>query len=116
LNKSAHAAETRNSTHMLFAQELTQIVNSCGIPSTYVESRLQYRDEGVTKPTRKRADMMTLTGCGISPNAQYNISTDTRLIMDVTIGHVFDSNHKYTPNSLQDLTNSKCVKYARHYQ
>jgi hypothetical protein len=116
LNKSAHAAETRNSTHMLFAQELTQIANSCGIPSTCVESRLPYRDEGVTKPTRKRADMMTLTGCGISPNAQYNFSTDTRLIMDVTIGHVFDSNHKYKPNTLQDLTNSKCVKYARHYQ
>jgi hypothetical protein len=69
---AAHAAKTRNSTHMLFAQELTQIANSCGIPSTCVESRLPYRDEGVTKPTSKRADMMTLTGCGISPNAQYN--------------------------------------------
>jgi hypothetical protein len=36
--------------------------------------------------------------------------------MHVTIGHVFDSNHNYKPNTLQDLANSKCVKYARHYQ
>jgi hypothetical protein len=36
--------------------------------------------------------------------------------MDVTIGHVFDSNENYKPNTLQDLTNSKCVKNARHYQ
>jgi hypothetical protein len=39
--------------------------------------------------------------------------------MDVIIGQVFDSIHNYKPNtlhSLQDLTNSKCVKNARHYQ
>ena len=116
LNKSAHASDTRNSTHALFAQELTQIANSNGIPSTCVESRLPFRDEGTTKPTRKRADMMTLTGCGISPNAQYNFSKDTRLIMDVTIGHIYDSKHNYKPDNLQNMAGSKCFKYARHYR
>ena len=116
LNKSAHASDTRNSTHALFAQELTQIANNNGIPSTCVESRLPFRDEGTTKPTRKRADMMTLTGCGVSPNAQYNFSKDTRLIMDVTIGHIYDSKHNYKPDNLQNMAGSKCFKYARHYR
>ena len=58
-----------------------------------MESRLPYRDAGIDNPTRKRADMMTLTGCGVTPKAQRNFSRDTRLIMDVTIGHVFDTYH-----------------------
>ena len=34
---------------------------------------------------------MPLIGCGVTPNAQRNFTVDTRLIMDVTIGHVFDT-------------------------
>jgi len=59
---------------------------------------------------------MTLTRCGVSPNAQRNFSTDTRLIMDVTIGHVYDTHHQYKSDTLQRMTNSKNVKYAQHYQ
>ena len=81
-----------------------------------VESRLPYRDAGINNPTRKRADMMILTGCGVTPNAQRNFSGDTRLIMDVTIGHVFDTHYNFKPNTLQHLANSKCLKYASHYQ
>ena len=40
--------------------KLTKIANSCGVPTTCVESRLPYRDEGIDKPTQKRADVMTL--------------------------------------------------------
>jgi hypothetical protein len=36
--------------------------------------------------------------------------------MDVTIGHVFDTHHNFKPNTLQNLANSKCLKYATHYQ
>ena len=36
--------------------------------------------------------------------------------MDVTIGHVFDTHHNLKPNTLQKLANSKCLKYALHYQ
>ena len=34
LNKSIHAAETRKTTHTLLAQELTEIANECGVPTT----------------------------------------------------------------------------------
>ena len=116
LNKSAHASDSRHTTHAIFAQELTKIANNSGVLTTCVESRLPYRDAGIDNPTRKRADMMTLTGCGVTPNAQRNFSTDTRLIMDVTIGHVFDTHHNFKPNTLQNMANSKCLKYATHYQ
>jgi len=102
--------------HMLFLHELTKIANNSGVLSTCVESRLPYRDAGLDKPTRKRADMMTLTGCGVIPNAQRNFSAKTRLIMDVTIGHVFDTHHNFKPNTLRNLATSKCIKYAEHYQ
>ena len=116
LNKSAHAADSRSTTHAFFAQELTKIANNSGVLTTCVESRLPYRDAGINNPTRKRADMMTLTGCGVTPNAQRNFSKYTRLIMDVTIGHVFDTQHNFRPNTLQQLANSICLKYASHYQ
>jgi hypothetical protein len=116
LNKSAHASDSRTTTHALFAQELTKIANSSGVLTTCIESRLPYRDAGNDQPTRKRADMMTLTGCGVIPNSQRNFSEDTRLIMDVTIGHVFDTHHNFKPNTLLSLSNSKCLKYAEHYQ
>ena len=61
LNKSAHASDTRSSTHTLFAQELSQIANNNGILLKCVESRLLFQDEGITEPTRKRADMMLNT-------------------------------------------------------
>ncbi len=82
----------------------------------HVESpgRLPYRDAGIDNPTRKRADMMTLTGCGVTPNPQRNVSTDTRLIMDVTIGHVLDTHHIFKPCTLQNLENSKCLQYVTH--
>ena len=115
LNKSAHASDSRHTTHAIFAQELTKIANNSGVLTTCVESRLPYRDAGIDNPTRKRADMMTLTGYGVTPNAQRNFSTDTRLIMDVTIGHVFDTHHNFKPNTLQNMGNSKCLKYATHY-
>ncbi len=78
----------------------------CGIPL----------DAGIDNPTRKRADMMTLTSCGVTPKAQRNVSTDTRLIMDATIGHVFALWCYFKPNTLQNMANSKCLKYATHYQ
>jgi hypothetical protein len=70
----------------------------------------------IDKPTRKRADMMTLTGCGVIPNAKRNFLANTRLIMNVTIGHVFDTHHNFKPNALRNLATAKCLKYAEHYQ
>ena len=87
LNKSTHAAETRKTTHTLLAQELTKIANKCGVPTTCNESRLPFRDEGTQNCSRKRADMMTLCNCGITPNPILNFHRTTHLVMDVTICH-----------------------------
>ncbi len=46
----------------------------------------------------------------------YVSAEDTRLIMDATIGHVFDTHHNFKPNTLLSLSNSKFLKYAEHYQ
>jgi hypothetical protein len=115
LNKSAHAAETRKTTHTQFAQELTRIANECGIPTTCNESRIPYRDEGQNHQSRKRADMMTLTGCGISPNLQLNLHSSTKLVMDVTIGHTYNMVHDFKPNNLRTMETTKRYKYDYHY-
>jgi hypothetical protein len=38
------------------------------------------------------------------------------LIMDVTIGNVFDTNHNFKPNTLLSISNSKCIQCADDYQ
>ena len=115
LNKSAHAADSRKSTHTKFAQELTRIANECGIPTTCNESRVPYRDEGRQIPSRKRADMMTLVGGVIPPNYQLSLTANTKLIMDVTIGHTFDTAHRFKSRTLQTMESSKRRKYDLHY-
>ena len=51
-----------------------------------------------------------------SQYAQRNFSVGIRLIMDVTIGHVFDTHPNFKPNTLLSLSYSKNLKYAEHYQ
>ena len=87
LNNSTHAAETSKRTQTLLAQELIKIANKCGVPTTCNESRLPFRDEGTQNCSRKRADMMTLCNCGITPNPILNFHRTTHLVMDVTICH-----------------------------
>jgi hypothetical protein len=93
LNDSEHAGSSRKTTHNKFAAELSKIANECGIPTTCKESQLPYRDQGRQEQSRKRADMMTFGGGCVRPNQRLNFTKATRLIMDVTIGHVFDTNH-----------------------
>ena len=98
------------------ARELTKIANECGIPTTCNESKLPYRDAGRPNQTRKRADMMTLQGGCVEPNHRLNFSRSTRLIMDVTIGHVYNVHHAYKSGNLQQMEASKRHKYLEHYQ
>ena len=95
LNDSAHAVASRKITHNKFATELSKIANECGMATTCKESQLPYRDQGRPDQSRKRADMMTLSGGCVCENQRLNFNKITRLIMDVTIGHVFDSRHKF---------------------
>ena len=65
-------------------------------------------------------DMMTW-GCGaVCPNIRLNFTKNTRPIMsrfmDVTIGHIYNSKHKYKPKNLQTMETRKRGKYSQHYQ
>jgi hypothetical protein len=53
--------------HMLSLHKNLRIANSSGVLTTCVESRLPYCDTDTDNPTRKRADMLTLSGCGVTP-------------------------------------------------
>jgi hypothetical protein len=67
--------------------------------------------------------MMTLSGCGLTPNPQLNFSSTTRLVMDITIGHttlssttrlVMDITLGHT--TLQTMESTRRRKYSQHYQ
>ena len=73
-------------------------------------------DQNPPNQTRKRADMMTLQGGCVQPNHRLNFSRSTRLIMDVTIGHVYNVHHVYKPGNLRQMEASKRNKYLEHYQ
>ncbi len=123
LNKSAHASLSRGSTHSLFAKEVARVANSSGVLRTCVESPLTLSRRRHWQPTTNTSRHDGSDGIVVGMwtrccrvNAQRNFSAHTRLIMDVIIGHVFDTHHKFKPNTLRSLSNSKCIKYAKHYQ
>ena len=58
---------------------------------------------------------MTLTGCGINPNPEPDFTSNTRVIMDVTIGHTFTMSHQYKANNLRTMEATKRRKYNNHY-
>lgn len=60
--------------------------------------------------------MMTYAGGCVRPNQRLNFTKATRLIMDVTIGHVFDTNHNFKKRSIHSMETRKRNKYAEHYQ
>jgi hypothetical protein len=96
LNKSAHVAETAKQPTPNWPTSV-EILPHATSP-VLRDSLQEYRDEGQNHQSRKRADMKTLTGCGIPPNPQLNLQTSTKLpqlnlqsstklVMDFTIGH-----------------------------
>ena len=87
----------------------------CGISTA---SKLQYRYPGLLNQTRKRADIITLQGLDgcVQPNHLLNISQSTLVIMDFTIGHVYNVHHTYKLGNLREMEGSKRQKYLEHYQ
>jgi hypothetical protein len=113
LNSSAHASNTRRTTHDRIAQELAHIATQAGIPATSIEHNIPYLDE----ISHKRADLMTLTGGIISDNSLYGLSSRyTRLIMDVRLGHVFTTeSHHVKEHTLREMERDKRRKYTDGY-
>ena len=60
--------------------------------------------------------MMTFSGGCVRENQRLNFNKNTRLIMDVTIGHVFDTRHFFKRRNIQAMETKKRRKYAEHYQ
>ena len=84
--------------------------------TTCKKSQLPYRDQGRPDQSRKRADMMTFSGGCVRENQRLNFTKTTRLVMDVTIGHVFDSQHKFKRKNIQAMETKKRSKYLEHHQ
>ncbi len=84
--------------------------------TTCKESQLLYRDQGRPDQSRKRADMMTFSGGCLRENQRLNFTKTTRLVLDVTIGNVFDSQHKFKRRNIQAMETKKRSKYSEHYQ
>jgi len=105
---------SRKLTHDKFAKELSKTANECGMATTCKESQLLYRDQGRPDQSRKRADMMTFSGGCVRENQRLNFNKNTRLIMDVTIGHVFDTRHVFKRRNIQAMETKKRRKYAEH--
>ena len=98
------------------ARDLTKIANECGIATTYNDSKLQYGDACWPNQTRKRADMITLQGGCVQPNHHLNFSLSTLLIMDVTIGHIYNVHHSSKSGKLWQMEGSKRQKYLEYCQ
>ena len=92
------------------ARELTKTTNECNISTTCNQSKLPCRDAGHPIQTRKRADMMTLQGGCVQPNHHLNFSRSTLLIMDVTIGHIYNVHYSYKSGNLPQMEGSQRQK------
>jgi hypothetical protein len=58
---------------------------------------------------------MTLMGGIIPTNNNFDFTPNTRLFMDVTIGHTFAQAHRFKAKFLQIIEASKRREYAMHY-
>ena len=123
LNKSEHASDSLSIPHALFAQELTKIADNSGVLSTCVESHrfpltLSWRRNRLQTSNQHANEKIRWLWQDVESFLTHNeiFSADTRWIMDVTIGHVFDTHHSFKPNTLRSIATSKCLEYAEHYQ
>ena len=101
LNDPAHAGTSRKLTHNKFA--LSKTANECGMATTCKESQLPYHYQGQPDQSRKRADMTTFSGGCVRENQHLHFNKNTCLIMDVTIGHVFDMLHIFKRRNIQTM-------------
>ena len=112
LNSSIHASNTRKITHDRLAQELASIASGAGIQTSSQERYVPYRDDD----SRKRADLITLVGGIVPPSTTKGFTRYTRLIMDVKIGHTYESrNHTPKPNMIKEMEQLKRRKFQDHY-
>ena len=112
LNKSTHGASTWKQTHSALAQLIASLGTEAGVPCTADERKIPSLGN-----TNSKGDVMTLIGGVIPSSPNHPVTPGTRLIMDVTLGHVYEtSGHSPKPNSLRDAENRKRTKYEAGYR
>ena len=100
LNGPAHAAGSWQASHNRVAQELARIASTGGISTTAAEVEIPT----VSSSSRKRGDLMTRRGGRIPLCPSPPFDRFTRLVMDVKLGHVFDTvSHTPKPRSIRDM-------------
>lgn len=58
---------------------------------------------------------MTYAGGCVRENPRLNFTKTTRLIMDVTLGHVYDVRHNFKTHNIPNMERRKRTKYSEHY-
>jgi hypothetical protein len=113
LNGPAHAAGSWQASHNRVAQELARIASTGGISTTAAEVEIPT----VSSSSRKRGDLMTRRGGRIPLCPSPPFDRFTRLVMDVKLGHVFDTDsHTPKPRSIRDMERAKRGKYTDLYR
>jgi hypothetical protein len=111
LNSATHASATRKDTHDRIAREIGHISFEGGAPMITKEKEIPYRDPD----SLKRADLMTRSGGLVPSNITYGFTRETRLIMDVTLGHVYTGTHNLKRSRVDTLEQNKRRKYQDYY-
>ena len=103
---------TWKQTHSALAQLVASLGTEAGVPCTADERKIPSLGN-----TNSKGDVMTLIGGVIPSSPSHPFTLGTRLIMDVTLGHVYDTaGHSPKPNSLRDAENRKRAKYEVGYR
>ena len=128
LNDSVHASNTRKSSHNRIAQELANITSEAGIPTTADEKQVPFtydESDGPARPDqpkRRRGDVFTNTGGLLrSTPSQPWISNNTKVILDVKLGHTYSSAtaahpQKLKERNLAEMESLKRSKYQSPYR
>ena len=128
LNDSVHASNTRTSSHDKIAQELATIASEAGIPTTALQKNVPFTyDESdgpprPDQPQRRRGDVATTVGGVLKPCPEQPwINNFTRIILDVKLGHMYQSangSHPrlLKPTAISSMETSKRTKYQQAYR
>ena len=128
LNDPVHASNTRISSHDKIAQELATIASEAGIPTTALQRNIPFtydESDGPTRPDqpkKRRGDVVTTVGGVLKPCPEQPwINNFTRIILDVKLGHMYESATASHPRKLKrtaisTMETSKRTKYQQAYR
>ena len=97
LTDSAHASRSRHTSHNRLAFCLSNLAACAGLASSALQPDVPVAEE----VTNRLGDIVTSVA-GLSRSSTYRFSSQTQLITDVTITHLYTWTNDFKPNSLRD--------------